>query len=78
MRLKEIEKEELSPEFWNDQERAKKLIGEKKAAKTVIDPIDGVIEALDDIETLVEMGADEGEELEHREDSYTVNPEVGR
>ena len=39
------------------------MMGLKKAAKTVVEPIDEVSGALEEIELLAEMAADEGEEL---------------
>jgi peptide chain release factor 2 len=39
------------------------MMGQKKTAKTVVDPIDEVAGALEEIELLAEMGGDEGEEL---------------
>ena len=39
------------------------MMGQKSAAKTVVDPIDQVVAALEEIELLAEMAADEGEEL---------------
>ena len=39
------------------------MISEKKAAKTVIDPIEAVQSSLDDIEALAEMGAEAEEEV---------------
>jgi peptide chain release factor 2 len=39
------------------------MVASKKAAKTVVDPIDEVAGAIEEIDLLVEMAADEGEEL---------------
>jgi peptide chain release factor 2 len=49
--------------FWSDQERAQRLIGEKKIALSVVDPIHTVVTALEEAETFAEMGAEGGEEL---------------
>ena len=39
------------------------MMGQKKAAKTVVEPIDEVSGALEEIELLAEMAADERDEL---------------
>ncbi|MCB9914201.1 MAG: peptide chain release factor 2 [Planctomycetes bacterium] len=62
-RLAEIAQAENEPGFWTDQERAQKMMGERRAAKGVVDPIDEVDGALEELELLGEMAADEGEEL---------------
>ncbi len=39
------------------------MVGQRKAAKTVVDPIDKVAGAIEEIDLLAEMAAEEGEEL---------------
>ena len=51
-RFKEIEEAQSRPDFWNDQEKSQKLIGQLKRAKTVIEPIEVVQNAHDEAEIL--------------------------
>jgi len=59
--MREIEEAQASPDFWNDQEKSQRLIGEMKTARAVVDPIRNVEEGLDDIELFAEMAEEEGE-----------------
>ncbi|MEO2093683.1 MAG: peptide chain release factor 2 [bacterium] len=62
-RLSEIADAETRPDFWTDQERAQKMMGDRSAAKGVVDPIDEVQGAIEELDLLVEMATDEDEEL---------------
>ena len=52
-----------APDFWNNQETAREVVGQLKALKAVLRPLEETIRAADDLATLVEM-AQEDEELE--------------
>lgn len=47
--------------FWDDQERANGRVQQLKAAKQVIDSVDGITSQLEDIEVLAELAEEEGE-----------------
>ncbi|MDE0892411.1 MAG: PCRF domain-containing protein, partial [Planctomycetota bacterium] len=57
-----MEEAQAQPDFWDDQEQSQKLIAELKRAKTVIDPIELVQNALEEAEILAEMAEEEGED----------------
>ena len=59
--MREIEEAQNSPDFWNDQDKSQRLVGELKNARAVVEPIKKVQEALDEIELFAEM-AEAGEE----------------
>ncbi|MFT7680157.1 MAG: peptide chain release factor 2 [Planctomycetota bacterium] len=61
MRLKEIADLQLSPDFWNDQEKSKSQIAEMKAARAVVDPIDDLEAGFEELELLAEMAEEAGE-----------------
>jgi len=49
-----------APDFWNNQERAQATVGELKSVGAILKPLEEVIKAAGDLETMVEM-ADEDE-----------------
>ena len=57
----EIEGAQNEPDFWNDSERAQKLVGDLKAARSVVDPITAAVSAAEELELLAEMASTEGE-----------------
>ncbi|MFT5198542.1 MAG: peptide chain release factor 2, partial [Planctomycetota bacterium] len=61
-RLLEIENLQESPDFWNDAEKSQALIHEAKGLKLTVDPIRKVETAFEEIEVLVEMAEELGEE----------------
>jgi peptide chain release factor 2 len=61
-RLDEIVELENSPGFWTDQERSKRLILEKKAARGIVEPVQAAEKQLEELEILAQMGQEEGEE----------------
>ncbi len=48
--------------FWTNQERARTLIAQKKLAVSVVEPIRRVMTGIEEIELLMEMGRESGEE----------------
>lgn len=61
-RLAEIEELQQSPDFWNDQEASKKIVGELKAARSVTEPVGKAVGALEELEVLEELAQEGGEE----------------
>jgi len=50
-----------APDFWTDQERAQAVVGELKAVKGILKPLDEALSASDDLAAMIEMaGEDEG------------------
>jgi peptide chain release factor 2 len=47
------------PDFWNDQERARAVVGELKSVKAILKPLDEAIAASDDLAAMVEMGEED-------------------
>ena len=48
----DLEEKQAAPEFWNDQERAQKLMRERTRLKNLIDTLSDQSAALDDAEVL--------------------------
>ena len=61
-RLNEISELQSQPDFWNDSDKAQKVVAEMKTAKAVVEPIGTIGNQLDESLLLAEMGAEEGEE----------------
>lgn len=58
----EIEKLQEQPDFWLDQERAQKQIKRLKELKRIVDPLAKAETEVEDMQLLLEMAADEGDE----------------
>ena len=52
----------LAAGFWNDQEAAQGVISKVKLAKSVVEPIDQAQEAIEEIQTFLELAEEGGEE----------------
>ena len=50
------------PRFWDDQEAARRIIGEVKTLKTVIEPVDELTGAIEDAEAMFELATEAGDE----------------
>lgn len=61
--MEELNKLQESPDFWNDTDKAQKLVGELKTLKTVVEPVKELETALEEVELLVQMAEEEGAEL---------------
>lgn len=61
--MEELNKLQESPDFWNDTDKAQKLVGELKTLKTVVEPVQALETALEEVELLVQMAEEEGAEL---------------
>jgi peptide chain release factor 2 len=55
----EIEQQMAAPDFWGNQEKAQAVVGQLKAVKAVLRPLEEAIKAADDVAALVEMAADD-------------------
>ncbi|MGK2929496.1 MAG: peptide chain release factor 2, partial [Acidimicrobiales bacterium] len=61
-RRPQLETEAGRPDLWDDQERAKQVTGELAAVIDDLDAYDGLLARISDVETLVEMGREEGDD----------------
>ncbi len=59
--LKELEAQMASEGFWNSQEKAKKVVAQKKALAALIDPLAAVIKDFDDARVAYEMSKEGGD-----------------
>ena len=57
-KLEKINKETEQDGFWNDREKAQKLLKEKKSLENTIGGYEKLEAALDDIEVMIEMAED--------------------
>ena len=48
-----------SPDFWNDQEKALKVVGKLKLAKATIEPIEAILSNLEDVQVLAELAEED-------------------
>src|SRR5262249_38445769 len=53
------------PGFWDDQERARRVVQEKKLCVQVVEPIDAMRKWIEDAGVLLELGADDPDAVEH-------------
>ena len=60
-RFDELEAKQADPEFWNDQDAAQGVLREQKILRRFVGPAQTAGEALEEVELLIEMGADEPE-----------------
>jgi peptide chain release factor 2 len=61
-RLTELEEEASRPDLWNDQDRARKVTTELARVRDDLELIDGLEERLSELETLFELGREEGDD----------------
>ncbi len=54
-----IEQQMAAPQFWNNQEKAREVVGELKGLRTVLKPLEEAIKAADDLAILVEMAQED-------------------
>lgn len=72
-RLKEIEEEMSSSDFWSDQEKAQKLSQERNRLESELSKINGLQDKLEESEILLEMAEEENEEEAIKEAEETLN-----
>ena len=82
-RIEELDMEMASPDFWSDPDRANKLTKEAKNMKDTVEKCDGLNQAFEDIQTLIEMGNEENdtsmiEEVRSELDAFIEELEVLR
>lgn len=56
------EEKMAAPDFWDDNEQAQKLIGEMNAVKSVVDQFQALSSAFEDIEMMLELAEEEGDD----------------
>jgi len=61
-RRKELEAKMGDADFWNDQEKAKSIVGELKTLKVVIDPIDAMLRDIEDVRAMYQLGEEVGDD----------------
>ncbi len=61
-RIAELEAEIARPEFWNDAERAQERLRERTGLQKTVDALDDIIQRLDDLKVLVELGEESQDE----------------
>ena len=61
-RIEELQMEMQAPTFWDNPDRSNKLMKELKDLEGIRDTIKGLKQSLEDVFTLIEMGADEDSE----------------
>jgi len=66
-RRPQLETEASRPDLWDDQDLAKKVTGELSAAVADIELFDGLVQRVDDAETLAELARDENDESQEPE-----------
>ena len=66
------------PDFWNNQEAAKRDVEELKNRKAVLEPLDGVAGALADHAELLELAIAENDDATAREAAEGIEKAVGR
>ncbi|OXN01367.1 peptide chain release factor 2 [Bifidobacterium vansinderenii] len=59
--IKDLEKEASAPGLWDDPENAQKVTSRLSAAESQLKRIEGAGSRIDDVETLVELGQEEGD-----------------
>jgi peptide chain release factor 2 len=61
-RKKELEAKMGEAGFWDDQEKAKTVVGEMKTIKTVTEPLEALLRGVDDVKALYELGTEAGDQ----------------
>ncbi len=61
-RLNTLADEMNAPTFWNDQDKAKAVIAEMKTLKAVIEPFDALGRQGDDLQTMIELAEESGDD----------------
>ena len=74
LRLSEIVSESEKQDFWNDHESANKLLKEKKSLENKVQSYENLLDAVEDIEVMIELAEEDGEDnfLSELSDSYSA------
>ncbi|PLX96540.1 MAG: peptide chain release factor 2 [Desulfuromonas sp.] len=76
-RVSELEAEIADPDFWNQGERAQELLKERTTLQKLVDGWTSASQAVEDLEVLVELGAESGDE-ETRDEVRELLPDLER
>ena len=68
-----LEQESLQPDFWDDKTRAEALFSEMNELKTTLEPWEELIHAIDDVDELIELYADEDDDTIAGEVEQQIN-----
>ena len=63
-KIADLEKQASVPDLWDDQERAQRVTSELSRANTELERVVGMDQRVEDLETLVEMGTEDGGDAE--------------
>lgn len=66
------------PDFWNNPERAKQVVGEMKVLKAQIDPIESILADLEDCRALIELGQEANDAASLEEADQMLTKLAGR
>src|SRR5690606_37426811 len=58
-RIKAIDAEMAAPGFWDNQERAQQIVGERKSLASIIKPLEEADAASDDLAAMLEMAEED-------------------
>jgi len=72
-RLNDLESRAAAPDFWNDQDAARKVIDESNTLRAVLNPFEALAREVEDVGVLLELA----EEEESSDDRNTVIQEAG-
>jgi len=61
-RLTDIEQQMASPTFWDDQERAQRIVQDLKALKGVVDPVEEIASHLEDARVMLTLAEEEDDD----------------
>src|SRR4051794_21382179 len=73
VRQPELEKEASKPDLWDDQESAKKVNSELASVNDDLTFFNGLVQRLDDAETLAELAREENDESQEPELEIELN-----
>ncbi|MDQ6716605.1 MAG: PCRF domain-containing protein, partial [Actinomycetota bacterium] len=59
-RIADLEKQASAPDLWDDQEQAQQVTSALSRASSELERVVGMNQRIDDLETLVEMGTEDG------------------
>ncbi len=57
-----MEAEVARPEFWNDNEKAQEVLKERTLLQKLVEDCDAIARGLDDVQVLIELGEEDGDE----------------
>lgn len=64
--LKKLEEKALAPDFWNDQNAARKVIDETNTVRSVVGPFEKLVEGLDEVDLLLELATEEEDAVQQK------------